>query len=227
MDQILNLYNELLEKSKPSLGQTHGIQILHKGNNVDDNSILFVGRENRGHGNRITNFDKPINNFITNDFKWLNDSYKYTGSPFWRVIGKSLNKITGELYNVGIFEKIYWTNIFKISPHERKPNNNKTRLFQASFCRKLLLEEIIYLKPKAVVFLTDDWVRSYLDNWEQKGMISKIESNNKLNYYNLQFQFVLDEKNIPALVLPHPQNKSSGASEQELIDHIAKRVNGK
>ncbi|MEO2072746.1 MAG: uracil-DNA glycosylase family protein [Zunongwangia sp.] len=224
MNEIFRLYNELLDSAKPNFGQTHGLQILHKGRKINEDSILYVGRENRGHGNRIANFNKPINNFITNDFKWLDDSYKYSKSPFWRVVGKSLSKITNKPYNVEIFERIYWTNIFKISPHERRPNNNKTRLFQTDLCKRILLEEIMHLRPKAVVFLTDDWVRSYLDDWKQKKVISKINSDFELGYYNLHFQFNFEENKIPAIVLPHPQNTSSGASEQNLIDHIAKRI---
>lgn len=224
MNEIFNLYNELLEKAKPSYGETHGLQILHKGAKTDTDSILFVGRENRGHGNKISNFKEPIKDFVENDFKWLNNSYKYSGSPFWRVIGKSLNKITGEPYNEKIFQRIYWTNIFKISPHERKPNDNKTRLFQTEASKKILLKEILYLKPRAVVFLTDDWVRSYLDDWKVKGYIAEIKSNDELKYYNLESKFLFENINIPVIVLPHPQNKSSGASEQVLIQHIANKI---
>jgi len=222
LENIIHLYNQLIQNSKPIYGETHGLQILHQGKNTDKNSILFVGRENRGHGNKIGNYDKPVSGFVTNDFSWLNDSYKYTGSPFWRVIGKALNKITEEPYNAEIFENIYWTNIFKISPHERKPNTKKVRDFQAEICRDLILEEISYIQPKAVVFLTDDWVWDYLGKWKNQNAISPWEKDNTKNYFNLSFNFLTVKGKIPAIVLPHPQNTRSGASESDLVNNISK-----
>ena len=224
MEKINQLYNELLSISKTYYGRTHGLQILHKGLHTDKDSILFVGRENRGHGNKIENFKDPISGFITNDFKWLNDSYKYSGSPFWRVIGKSLNKITGEPYNADIFEKIYWTNIFKISPYQRRPNTKRTRDFQAEICQNLLLEEITFLKPRAVVFLTDYWVNDYLEKWAKERKITTVASDQNLPYHNKSFEFLTEKGPVPAIVLPHPQNKKSGASENELINHIFRTI---
>lgn len=224
MDKINQLYNLLLEKAEPKYGESHGLQVLHQGKNIDENSILFVGRENRGHGNKIGNFTKPVDGFITNDFKWLNNSYKYSGSPFWRVIGKSLNKITGESYNAEIFEKIFWTNIFKVSPHERKPNTKKVRAFQADICQELILEEIRYLKPKAVVFLTDDWVWDYLGKWKNQKAITPWAKDSSKGYFNLSFTFLTTNGEIPAIVLPHPQNTRSGASENDLVNHISNSV---
>lgn len=224
MDNIAKLYNSLIENSRSKFGNTHGLQILHQGKHTDENSILFIGRENRGHGNKIANFKQPVTGFIKNDFGWLNDSYKFTGSPFWRVIGKALSKITCDPYDAKIFEKIYWTNIYKISPHERKPNTKKVRDFQSDICCELILEEIRYIQPKGVVFLTDDWLWDYLGKWKHQNAISTWLKDNSKTCFNLSFSFLTENGDIPALVLPHPQNTRSGASESDLINYISKAV---
>lgn len=220
--KIYNLYNGLIKLSEDNgYKNNYGMQKLHIGSECQTNTILFVGRENRGHGHSIGDYKGKISNeFVRTDFNWLKIEYPYTKSPFWRVIGKATSVILNQNYDLKIFKQVIWTNLFKISPVTKNANTKKTRNFQRKICWELLTEEIKFLKPKSVIFLTDYWVESFISYWEKNNLISNLQNVDESKYYLQKFEFNFGETKIPALVLPHPQNKKSGASEQNLIQDI-------
>ena len=55
-------------------------------------------------------------------------------------------------------------------------------------------------------FLTRDWISKFIETWSQNNLISK-SINHKVDFYNSTFQFSVDNKDIPAIVVPHPMEK--------------------
>ncbi len=198
--KLENLYSELIEEMLPKYGDTHGLFTLHQGKKIGQlpKQILLLGRENRGHGNFLKDSDGF--KIETNDLGWLKDQYKFTKSPFWRVIGKSLRDAYSLDYTADMFENLYWTNLYKISPKGKKANTKSSREKQKPLSKKILREEIILTKPDVVVAFTGEWINAFKETF---GVDFK-QNNSEMNRYQCNIadhEFVL-------LALPHPQGKT-------------------
>lgn len=206
-------YKKLIDKMSIKYGNTHGIFMLHRGKNTNNipKKILLLGRENRGHGNKLKN-TKGYNKPIIGDLMWLKD--KYSKSPFWRVIGKALYRRYDLKYDSEIFENIYWTNLYKISPVLKKPNTGKSRKIQKELCVEILKNEILLVKPDYIIAFTGDWVNSFKNSLGNKSI---KQHNKSLNSYDCK----LENHSFKLIALPHPQGKT----EEPIIKFIYDNLN--
>lgn len=210
--KLESLYENFISEIQPIYGKSHGLFTLHKGKNSEvlDKRILFLGRENRGQGNILENSKGfKIEN---DDLSWLKDKYKFTKSPFWRVMGKSLRDAYELKYTAEIFEHLYWTNLYKISPVCKNENTKKARQNQLENCKMILKQEILLVKPNIVVAFTGDWINAFKDVFNEK-----IKQTNKsIKTYNCD----IEGHQFTLLALPHPQGKT----ERPIINVIIKNL---
>lgn len=210
--KLKNLYSELIEEMTPKYGASHGLFTLHQGKKTGQlpKQILLLGRENRGHGNFLK--DSEGFKIETNDLGWLKDQYKFTKSPFWRVIGKSLRDAYNLDYTADMFEYLYWTNLYKISPKGKKANTKGSREIQKSLSIDILREEIILTKPDVVVAFTGEWIKAFKETF---GVDFK-QKNSEKN----RFHCKIGDHEFVLLALPHPQGKT----ELPIIDFITDSI---
>ena len=209
-EAISKNYQELIEIMKQKYGDSHGLFEIHQGRKAEYSNpkILLLGRENRGQGNKLkdnSGYEKPV----VGDLGWLESSYKFTESPFWRVIGKYLHRKLGFKYDFQIYENIYWTNLYKVSPASKKANTKKSRKMQRSTCVDILKNEILLTKPDYVIAFTGDWINAFKDSFQNQSI---KQSNEACNTYNCNLQ----GHNFKLLALPHPQGKK----EEPIIKFI-------
>ena len=127
---------------------------------------LFVGKATNGWVGETNNveelFDKKNQGRIINrddEIKWVEkhsgskDKYNTNKSAFWRVI----KSVSVDLFGVKEWYKyISWTNIYKFAFGIENPDGYLQRL-QRNFSCKMLDEEIKYLEPDIIIFLTSNW----------------------------------------------------------------------
>lgn len=202
------------------LGHEHGLEneyglfLTHKVGEVDENSIMFIGRDTNGLGHGLQVYD----DYHQDNLGWLTDKneYYYTKSPFWRVIGKILSNIKDKAYNDDIFRSFYWSNLYRVSPHAKCKTPEDIKRLQVNLCRELIYEEICDLKPKAVVFLTGHYLDYYIQGWID-GRIDNLKCVD--DYYMKSFNLKLENgSSIPAIGFNHPQ---STKSKESTIIHYA------
>ena len=118
-------------------------------------------------------------------------TYKLTGSPFWsytKNIWDILNGGRDSLWNERWFEKIAWTNLYKIAPTGftekdgkritwgANPNTTECKK-QLEVCKKLLGAEIEFFKPTHILFVTDKagWYDDFGDHLEKSFYAKNIK----------------------------------------------------
>ena len=227
--KVRQLYGLLIDSMKPKYGNTHGLFVTCKGSTLPDKHVLFVGRETNGLGGATMAIyssppaDYNVADTTDGDIAWLKDGYPYSSSPFWRVIGKSASRSSID-YNVDVFNSISWANLYRVAKCEKGGRITRSeKNDQLKLCSELMIEEIKEIKPSAIVFLTDEWwLDPFFDEyseWEKKGYI-KNHVKETQPFFVGTFDFDLGYGIvIPAIVVPHPQNKQA-AIEEELITRI-------
>lgn len=140
--------------------------------------LMVVGRASNGWSYDHFNFEnaekfgKSAESLFYDDsrFEWVNQleskQYSLSRSRFWRVIKeivKETNKDESEWY-----EKIVWSNLYKVSKQERPENNKASNLnpnvsmcrLQFEQCKKILCSEIDHYSPTHILFITDynNWI---------------------------------------------------------------------
>ena len=124
--------------------------------------------------------DSPHNTFRENidkkEERTQRGKYRLTGSPFWsytKDIWDILNNKKDSSWNERWFEKIAWTNLYKIAPTGYIEENGKRKTWgsnpnttecneQIEVCRELLKEEIEYFKPTHILMVIgEDWFTDF------------------------------------------------------------------
>jgi len=204
-NKIIENYSSLVSLAKRNkLDLTHGLFQTYKGHKTDARSILFVGRDTNGIKENIESHSGNFS-FEIEELTWLKGGYSYKNSPFLRVMGKISSKIRSRPYEYDSYKEVYWSNLFKISPTKRRKTSVKNKRLQRSDCIQLLTNEISFLNPAAIVFLTGDEIEPFLTNWGDNNIIKIMERNTE--YYLVKFEFHNNGKSIPAIAFNHPQNK--------------------
>ena len=101
----------------------------------------------------------------------IKGDYKIRKSAFWSYTKEIWDGISGESteWEKRWFEKIVWTNLYKIAPHDGGNPSEKAVEKQKDICVKLLKAEIEYFQPTHVLFVTGaDWFEDFLKNQKQE-----------------------------------------------------------
>jgi hypothetical protein len=220
--KVMSLYSSLAVACPDTLKENHGMFVTHVGTELQKHPLMFVGRETNGQGGSF-----GFSTYVEKDLDWLGrgQGYEYSGSPFFRVVGKVLAGHHGIPYDRNAYERMVWSNLYKIAPTNRRPATQRMHQIQESTCIDLLAEEILDLEPCLVVFLTDWWLNPFLDKWNNDGLITS-PSKGSSDFFDIRFAFKKNDVLIPAIALPHPQNKSGNFREDTLIRLISELLNG-
>lgn len=190
--------------------------------------ILFVGKATNGWLKSSSDVDLLFGDskdsiFARKDqMKWVsnlennNDGYNTRKSAFWRIIKATTETLypKKEWYSI-----IAWSNLYKISFEKGNPNE-KLKLAQKEYCKKILEEEINILSPKYVVFLTSGWDKVFLKHLNEG--TDPIQENSILwneKYYSKSYTI----NNVTYISTKHPQGKN----EEKHVKVITELINNK
>lgn len=99
--------------------------------------------------------------------------YYLTRSPLWNYTKEIWDLLSGKTegdnsqdysWDKRWFEKIVWTNLYKIAPQGGGNPGKRMRKAQAAVCKKLLAAEIQKFQPTHILMMTDlDWFEPFAD----------------------------------------------------------------
>ena len=176
---------------------------------------MFIGRDTNGLGqNKIP----LIKDYEVDTLEWLKekDGYYYNVSPFWRVIGHSLEQIRKEKYSADIFHDFYWSDLYKINFRTKQGITLHWTSYQINVCYQLLLAEMDDLNPSVSIFLTGidgfKGVHRFIERWRTQNQLTEWNANTG--------KFTLLGKNGEhrCIVLPHPQGKAESDIVLKIVD---------
>lgn len=126
------------------------------------------------------------------------EGYNTARSPFWRVIREVSS--SPALYSEAWYKHIIYNNLYRVSADDR-PTDSFCRK-QRKFCSKLLVNEIEYFAPKAVLCLTGMcWAEEVL---EEAGI--SVEVSRTIPWGNYAVS-VVESDMTTFLISEHPQGK--------------------
>lgn len=229
LSNIENLYHELGKLIEGYHKTNVSPFIIHFGKKFPEHpneGILFVGRATNGNSNGSSignNYEHQLRIALEpqnyNNIKWIEEQFSQKNSycrksAFWRVV-RSISK---EFYGDNWYEKIGWSDLYKIAPSKRGKTNANPDIelmkLQKDKCVEILEAEIQMLSPKYVVLFVGNWVSDFLfrlNHGTSKSIATYewgIRKPYKTKLYNIDNRyFILTE---------HPQGKN----ETELINCI-------
>jgi hypothetical protein len=120
-------------------------------------------------------------------------SYNYRRSSFWGCARDILKKLENNKHVSGEWPQLLaWSNVYKISPKRGNPSS-KLRTIQIPCCEKILKEEIDYLKPKHILFVTGDWGKKIIASL---GIVPNPDFEKYNNKTIVQFKGKLDDAKV-------------------------------
>lgn len=137
------------------------------------------------------------------------------GIPFCGAAGKLLDEL---LFSINLERNdVYITNIVKCRP----PNNRDPLQDEKKICKKYLLEEITYIKPKIIVTLGRHSMYLFLDNTIKISDVHGKVFNIKTLYNN---NIILIPLYHPAVALYNPNIKNILFNDFKIIKNILSTV---
>lgn len=166
----------------------------HVGKNYERGKILVVGRALDGwyfpfliKDGWLTSFDSNVSfaehNPETKNLAWAvkewNDKSPFKENErrisryrFWQVLKDIVKNVDHSANDENWLFSIAWTNLYKISPNNKKGNGNPDSVERKAqldnkYVRELLKLEIEILKPRIIIFLTGaNWADIILNHLE-------------------------------------------------------------
>lgn len=225
MEPIKILYDELLNVICSNVNRFPEDELsifsYAKGNQYD-NQVLCVGRSVNGWNcyNKFGLEDSKteiLKNVAVEDLYWVKEKwgskekYNTKKSAFWRLNGYLSNYFYGD--QELNFNKISWTNLYKISKSKKGNPSRKLQVIQFDLAKKILVEEVKILKPKYIFFNTSlFWSKPFISN--DNNITFETFSHNKYveakgNFYGSIF-----------IVGQHPQGKPDEEQAHEILSYI-------
>lgn len=227
MEELIELYDKMLqmisENSEKFREDPISVFNYLKGSKYD-NLILFVGRSVNGweyynKNDILENKSNILGHIHNGDLQWTIDcwgnkkkvEYNTKKSAFWRLNKKISDKFYGEFDDN--FNKISWTNLYKISKADKGNPSEKLCNLQFDFVNQILKEEVKYLKPRYIFFHTGlNWLNPFLKD-----------------DLNIKIEFLKDKKFVEArgsyygskfIVGQHPQGKPELQQLEEILKEL-------
>ncbi len=158
---------------------------------------------------------------------WVNkkwNTYRMYSSFFWNVTYKLINcykngvknipiQKEGWLYKEDWYNNMIWSNLMKIAPTSERRNPNEEEWgAQLEFSKKLFKAEIIEVKPKYVILLTNwGWAKDFLDD---KKFSMKKKSGNEF------IEAVGNFRNTKIIVTKRPFTGNNEECVNQILDLI-------
>lgn len=221
LSDIENLYHELGKQIEGYNKTAVSPFVIHFGEKFPEQpneGILFVGRATNGNSNGSSignNYERQLSDALKprnyNNIKWVEEQFSKNNSycrksAFWCVV-RSISK---EFYGDNWYEKIGWSDLYKIAPSKRgKTNANPDKeliSLQKDNCWKILEAEIQMLSPKFVVLFVGDWISdflSYINHGHTQSIDKRIWGNGncyKTKLYEIDNRYFIRTE--------HPQGKN-------------------
>ncbi|TNE69290.1 hypothetical protein EP331_14540 [bacterium] len=205
--------------------------------------LLFVGKAVNGWGDKPNlDYENWLNIDKTdryNQLHWVkkcegqntfkeckdenNNYYNTRKSAFWRVIKRlSMNYFHEDKTTIDSkgswYEKIAWTNLYKIAPsNEGNPDLSMINA-QQELCAKILAKEIEVLSPNVVIFFTSGWENPFKlhfpDLFRDSIKVAGFGRNKKYEIFSNVYEGKLIIRTV------HPQGKP----ETEHVDLMTKLI---
>ncbi len=159
--------------------------------------------------------------------------YYVAKSAFWnytKSVWDILNNGKESTWNERWFEKIVWTNLYKIAPtivskicnEEKKdganPNITECKT-QQKICLELLKKEIKYFKPTHILFVTDrdGWYKDFENQLEKYFDARNIKETNN-EYVKRTLDYIVDDIVCKVVVVCRPERKT----KEEYVEEVVK-----
>ena len=176
MEKIVSEYERMLDKLFVSTNQyperSLAMHTAAKGHQYGD--LMVVGRAVNGWDVNIDNqnssnkgdllevVDATLRNenwmgnlkWVTNRWGVNDGKYNTKKSAFWRVVNELSDNFSDKTDNDLYFDSIVWSNLYKVAPEDGGNPSSKLRNVIFENCLNILREEIVFFKPKYVIFLT-------------------------------------------------------------------------
>ena len=233
-NSLFNLYRDLIEDlfAQVELYSEKELTLFTPGIGKEyNNNLMIVGRAVNGW---TINFDKNnirekdtiieqvSNALVTDDLQWVIDrwgngeydeknktDYNTKKSAFWRLSKHLSEEIIGN--NNSVFNKIIWTNLYKVSKSAGGNPSERLADLQLERCNQILRNEIRIYNPKIIIFLTGwSWAKDFLNG------IENVRVNTNTDF--VEFAGKLDSSLI--IVGKHPQGKPELEHFNEIINEI-------
>lgn len=220
--KLVPIYKKLLKNSFKDIC-TFAIQWGKEFPKENNNGVLFIGKAVNGW---ITN-DQDVDSLFSNEnsekrifnredqIEWVNKSfgnkkgYNTKKSAFWRVI----RKVSSELYADNWYQKIAWSNLYKIAPWNGGNPGLKMREKQRPYCLEILKTEIKILRPEYIIMLTSGWEGFFIQELKKQNELKEVATEQWCGYETKMF---IKDK-IKYITSPHPQGKKGQEHSEAII----------
>ena len=197
------------------------------------NKLMVVGRAVNGWGDPTKNivkqnneeqpaFTESVLDYLeteTTNFKEqmvaTSKGYNHNTSAFTRL----KRSIAAKLITCNKSEancNIVWSNLYKVSPHDRGNPSDKLKKLQFDSCLSILKMEIEHYKPETIIFLTSyqkqRWAKPFLDRLEMVNMLQK-----PIGF--VEFAGLYNSSKV--VVGQHPQGKNETIHLNNIIEALS------
>jgi hypothetical protein len=143
--------------------------------------------------------------------------YNPKKSNFWKVGVMVGSVLTGLEPGDLVLNRLYWSNIYKLSPHAGRNPGRLLRDSQAIACAAMLKEEITIARPKRILFMTGNvWANAFLSK-----VPDRQETSFGGRYVEKTGFFSTDALEISYVVVKHPERKNRQALVTEIRNAFA------
>lgn len=145
--------------------------VIHYGKDfpkLPNDGLMFIGRATngvwtKGKGNFMEQFKLASRPEHIQNLQWVEDQFTKRRtycrkSAFWRVV-RSISK---ELYDSKWYDKIAWSDLYKVAPSSEGNPDKELMSLQKEKCIEILKLELKLLSPKYVVLFTGDWANDFI-----------------------------------------------------------------
>lgn len=202
--------------------------------NLYNNGLLVVGRAVNGWASKWTADELrdqskvgelveelyPTTGTADCPLMWVSDSWGQNGneyntkkSAFWRVIRGVVSGLSeGHFDDCAWPSTIAWSNLYKVSPAAGRNPSEPLADAQLAQCKKILEEEIRWLNPSRILFLTGwGWAQWFLPDL-QFAVDTNVES-------PIEASGIIFNK-ARVVVLPHPERKTGQPLVTAAVDYF-------
>lgn len=147
-----------------------------------NDGLMFIGRATngvwtKGKGNFVEQYKLSFKPEHFHNLQWVEDQFSKQGtycrkSSFWRVV-RSISK---ELYDNKWYDKIAWSDLYKVAPSSEGNPDKELMSLQKEKCIEILKLELKLLSPKHVVLFTGDWAKDFLFHLNNNHHTTSIRS---------------------------------------------------
>jgi hypothetical protein len=234
MKQAREEYKQLIEKlytQKTTYRETKMCVFNAKKGKDYNGKLMIVGRAVNGWGDPTKYIDKNaaqnlvfvesvldyLENNTTNYIEENTPTYNHNNSAFTRLKRELAARIV-QCKKSEANHSIVWSNIYKVSPHDKGNPSPKLMELQLPHCINILKMEIEYYQPEVIIFLTS-YKKKWL--WAAKNVIAPLGITNILPAPIGEVEIAGTYNGKKVVVGQHPQGKNEAIHLKNILDVLA------